>query len=140
MEEIFALGLLIDWNDTAENLYNRKLDELFLENPDNPDLLELELKCGSIKETVIYIRNHINFSNINTETFVKSLVGCLKILYYSMDIEIFSKLSYRLWLRLPSHISENSLLSILNYMDDYVSIGFIDSAKQNYERLFAYYE
>lgn len=139
-EEILALGMLIDWNDMAENLYNHKLDELFLENPDNPDLFELELICGNIKETVIYISNHINFKNINTETFEKSLVYYLKLLYDSMDIELFAELSYKLWLRLPADISEKTMFFILNYTDDYVSIGFTDLARQNYERLFSYYE
>ncbi len=96
MKKILALGLLADWNNMSENLYNSKLDELFLKSPENPNLFELELICGNIKETVIYINNLINFSNINTETFEKSLVYYLKILYNSMDIEIFSKLSYKL--------------------------------------------
>ena len=140
MEEILALGLLADWNDMAENLYNSKLDELFLENPENPNLFELELICGNTTESIIYITNHINFNKINIETFEKSLVYYLKILYESMDIEIFSKLSYKLWLRLPSYISEKSPFFVLNYADDYISIGFTDSVRQSYEKLFAYYK
>lgn len=140
MEEILALGMLIDWNDTAEKLYNKKLDELFLKNPDNPELLQLELICGNIEESTIYITNHINSKNIDNETFEKSLVYYLKILYDSMDIEDFSDLSYKLWLRLPADISEKSPFSILNYTDDYVSIGFTDLAIKNYEKLFSYYE
>lgn len=140
MEEILALGMLIDWNDTAEKLYNKKLDELFVKNPDNPELLQLELICGNIEESTIYITNHINFKNINIETFEKSLVYYLKILYDSMNIELFAELSYKLWLRLPADISEKSPFSILNYMDDYVSIGFTDLARKNYEKLFAYYK
>lgn len=140
MEEVLAWGFLADWSNMAENLYNNKLDRLFLENSDNPDLLEMESISGNINETINYISNHINFSKINTEIFIKSLVCCLKTLYNSMDIEIFAKLSYRLWTRLPADISEKSQLLILNYADDYVSIGFIESAKQKYEELFSYYE
>lgn len=140
MEEILACGLLMELDSTAEKLYNEKLDGLFLKNPDNPELLQLELICGNIEESTIYITNHINFNKINTKIFEKSLVYYLKIFYDSMNIEDFAKLSYKLWLRLPADISEKSLFSILNYADDYVSIGFTDLARQNYERLFSYYE
>ncbi|MDE6848505.1 MAG: hypothetical protein K2J44_04055, partial [Ruminococcus sp.] len=69
----------------------------------------------------------------------RSLVYYLKILYSSINIEIFSKLSYKLWLRLPSYISEKSPFFVLNYADDYISISFTDSARQSYEKLFTYY-
>lgn len=140
MEEILACGLLMELDSTAEKLYNEKLDELFIKNSDNPELLQLELICGNIEESTIYITNHINFNKINTEIFEKSLVYYLKTLYYTMDIEDFSDLSYKLWNRLPEHISNKETFMILNYAEDSLSWGDVVSARQNYERLFSYYE
>lgn len=140
MEEILAYGLLMDCNAKAEKLYNEKLDGLFLKNPDNPELLKLELMCGNTEESVIYITNHINFSDIDIETFEKKLIDCLKTLYSTMDIDEFSDLSYKLWNRLPSCIADEEPFMILCYAGDSLSWGDVLSAKKNYERIFLYYE
>ncbi len=140
MEEILAYGLLMELDSTAEKLYNEKLDELFLKNPDNPDLLELELISGNTEESIIYITNHINFSDINIEIFEKKLVEFLKVLYSTMNIETFSELSYKLWNRLPCCISDREPLSVLCYAGDSLSWGDVVSARKNYERLFSCYD
>jgi len=140
MEEILVYGLLMELDSMAEKLYNEKLDELFLKNPDNPDLLELELICGNVEESIIYITNHINFNSINIEIFEKKLVECLKVLYSIMNIETFSELSYKLWNRLPCYISDKEPLSVLCYAGDSLSWGDVVSARKNYERLFSCYD
>ena len=64
MEELIVYGIFADLNLTSEKLYQEKLDALFLENPDNKHLLELELLSGNMSESIIYITNHINSNNI----------------------------------------------------------------------------
>ncbi len=140
MEEMLVYGLLMGLYNRAEILYNKKLDALFIENPDNPDLLELELICGNVEESIIYITNHINFSSINIEVFEKKLVECLKILYSTMNIENFSELSYKLWNRLPCCVSDKEPLSVLCYAGDSLSWSDMTLARKNYERLFSCYD
>lgn len=136
MEELFICGIFADLNPTAENLYQKKLDALFLENPDNNTLLELELLSGNISESIIYITNHV-YSD--TELFKRNLAVYLEKLYNEMDIETFSKICYKIWLRLPENIAKDEYFFILNYADDFVSIGFENQAVKSFEKLFSHY-
>ena len=140
MEEIFVYGLLMGFNNEIENLYNEKLDELFLKYPDNSDFLELELLCGNVKESMIYIKEHISFNDINIENFEKKFIECLKILYNDMNIRDFSELSYKIWNVLPEYISQKDPFIVLCYAGDSLSWGDELSAKENFERIFSYYE
>ncbi len=140
MEEIFVYGLLMGFNNEIENLYNEKLDELFLKYPDNSDFLELELLCGNVKESMIYIKEHISFNDINIENFEKKFIECLKILYNDMNIKDFSELSYKIWNVLPEYISQKDPFIVLCYAGDSLSWGDELSAKENFERIFSYYE
>lgn len=140
MEEIFVYGLLMGFNNEIENLYNEKLDELFLKYPDNSDFLELELLCGNVKESIIYIKEHISFNDINIENFEKKFIECLKILYNDMNIKDFSELSYKIWNVLPEYISQKDPFIVLCYAGDSLSWGDELSAKENFERIFSYYE
>lgn len=140
MEEIFVYGLLMGFNNEIENLYNEKLDELFLKYPDNSDFFELELLCGNVKESMIYIKEHISFNDINIENFEKKFIECLKILYNDMNIRDFSELSYKIWNVLPEYISQKDPFIVLCYAGDSLSWGDELSAKENFERIFSYYE
>lgn len=140
MEEIFVYGLLMGFNNEIENLYNEKLDELFLKYPDNSDFFELELLCGNVKESMIYIKEHISFNDINIENFEKKFIECLKILYNDMNIKDFSELSYKIWNVLPEYISQKDPFIVLCYAGDSLSWGDELSAKENFERIFSYYE
>ena len=53
MEELMVYGIFADLGSEPENLYQEKLDTLFLENPDNKHLLQLELLSGNILESII---------------------------------------------------------------------------------------
>lgn len=140
MEDLIIYGIFSDLNLKSENLYQKKLDKLFIENPDNPDLLELELLSGNISESIIYITNHINSSNIRIELFKKNLAEYLEKLYSEMDIKTFSEICYKIWSRLPENIAYDEYFILLNYADDYVSVGFENVAEKNFENLFSHYE
>ena len=60
MEELLAYAYLLEMDLISEEIYEDKLNELFLENPTDEDLLELEFLNRKRKETVRYIRTHIN--------------------------------------------------------------------------------
>ncbi|MCM1506691.1 MAG: hypothetical protein NC177_06105 [Ruminococcus flavefaciens] len=140
MEKLFICGIFADLNPTAEKLYQKKLDSLFLENPDDNTLLELELLSGNISESIIYITNHADFRKINNKLYKKYLAEYLEKLYHKMDIKTFSGLCYKIWLRLPENVAEDEYFITLNYADDYVSIGFEKQAVKSFENLFSHYE
>lgn len=140
MEELIVYGIFADLNLKSEKLYQEKLDALFLENPDNKHLLELELLSGNISESIIYITNHINLNNIKIELFKKNLAEYLKKLYLEMDIDYFCDLCYKIWnLRLPESVANDEYFSILSYVHDGSWLGW-EYARKNLENLFSHYE
>lgn len=81
MEELLVYAILFyEGIIVTEDLYQKRLDELFLKNPDNEMLLDLEWETD-IKKAVIYIRTHINYQDLNREAF-----GCV---YPKCIIEIY---------------------------------------------------
>lgn len=56
MEELLAYAYLLGEDLISDVEYEEKLNEMFLANPTDEDLLELEFLSGSKKETIIYIR------------------------------------------------------------------------------------
>ncbi len=58
MEELLAYAYLLGMDLIPEEIYEEKLNELFLENPTDEDLLELEFLNRNRKETV-NISEHI---------------------------------------------------------------------------------
>ena len=58
MEELFAYAILLYENIVTEEMYQKKLNELFLKNSENEMLLKLEWETD-IDEAILYIRTHI---------------------------------------------------------------------------------
>ena len=93
MEELFAYAILLYENIVTEEMYQKKLNELFLKNSENEMLLKLEWETD-IDEAILYIRTHIEYQNINYEKFGKSIIRILKKYYeYCTDIKQFAEKS-----------------------------------------------
>jgi len=69
MEELLAYAYLISEGFHLESLYESKLNELFIANPNNLDLLELELLSDNIKDSIVYIKTHIDYTTMNKQSF-----------------------------------------------------------------------
>ena len=57
-----------------------------------------------------------------------------------MNIRDFSELSYKIWNVLLEYISQKDPFIVLCYAGDSLSWGDELSAKENFERIFSYYE
>lgn len=139
MEELLAYAYLLGMNLISEDIYEERLNELFLKNPTDEDLLELEYLNGNRKETVIYIRNHINYDIMDIEKFGRSLCDLLRPVYESMDIYGFGKVMYSLWKELPNNLQMEKPFWILSYADEPLSWGDEKQSKELYEEMFDYY-
>ena len=106
MEELFAYAYLLEMDLISEEMYEDKLNELFLENPTDEDLLELEFLNRKRKETVRYIRTHINYNDMDIDKFGKVLFELLKPIYESIDIHRFGNAMYSLWESLPGNLQD----------------------------------
>lgn len=140
MEELLAYAYLLGMNLITEAMYEEKLNELFLENPMDEDLLELEFLSGNRKETVIYIRTHIDYNSMDFNRFGRVLFGVLKPIYESMDIHRFGSAMYSLWENLPGNLQLIKPFRTLSYADDPLSWGDVEQSREIYEEMLDYYE
>ncbi len=140
METLLAYAYLLGMDLISEAIYEGKLNELFLENPADEDLLELELLSGNRKETVIYIRTHIDYNFMDFNRFGRELFGLLKPIYKSMDIRRFGDAMYSLWENLAGNLQDMEPFWTLSYADDPLSWGDVEQTRKIYEEMLDYYE
>ena len=124
----------------SEAIYEKKLNELFLQNPTNEDLLELEFLNRNRKETIVYIRTHLNYNSMDFNRFGRVLFRLLKPIYASMDIQRFGNVMYSLWENLPGNLQDMQPFGTLCYADDPLSWGDEKQSREIYEEMLEYYE
>ncbi len=140
MEELLVYAILLYEGLVTENEYSKRLDELFLDNPENGDLLYLEWETD-IKKAIIYVRTHIDYRTIDFEQFGRILMGKLKVAYINcLDIKCFASRMYSLWASLPGDIQNIEPFWELCYADDPLSWGDEKQTRAIYEHMLGYYE
>lgn len=139
MEELLVYVILLCEELVTEDEYCQRLDKLFLDEPENDDLLNLEWE-PDIKEAIIYIRTHIDYKNLDVERFGKTLMSKLQVIYENCsDIEDFANRMYSLWENLPGNIQEREPFWTLSYADDPLSWGDVQQTRSLYKQMFNYY-
>ncbi len=139
MEELLVYAILLYEKLTTEDEYNKRLDELFLDNPENDDLLSLEWETD-IANAVIYIRTHVDYSSVDYEQFGRILMSKLKVFYESCpNIKKFADRMYGLWESLPGNIQQIEPFFSLSYADDPLSWGDEEQTRGIYESMLNYY-
>ena len=140
MEELLVLAILLYGEIVTEDEYNKRLDELFLENLENEDLLYLEWETD-IKRAIIYLRTHIDYNAIDGEQFGKILMDRLKVYYKNCaDIESFASRMFSLWESLPGNIQDREPFFALSYADEPLSWGDEKQSRDIYEKMLNYYK
>ena len=140
MEELLVYAILLYEGFVTENEYNKRLDELFLSNPENDDLLNLEWETD-IKKAIIYMRTHIDYKNLDLEQFGRILMSKLKMIYANCsDIKYFANRMYRLWESLPGNIQVIEPFWTLCYADEPLSWGDETQTRNIYEHMLNYYK
>jgi len=74
MEELLVYAILLSEKLAAGNEYRKRLDELFLNNPENDDLLYLEWETD-IEKAVIYVRTNFDYNSLDIERFGRGLMS-----------------------------------------------------------------
>lgn len=118
MLELLAYAYLLRSGLKVENIYEEKLNQLFLADPENEDLLELEFLSGNIKETIQYIWTHVDYASLDHDRFGRTLMDLLKPAYKSMDLRKFGDMMYSLWESLPGNLQHEEPFFTLCYADD----------------------
>lgn len=140
MEELLACVYLIEEGLESETLYDNKLNELFAATPYCNDLFKLELLSGNIKESIVYIKTHIDYSAMNKQIFGKTLMTLLKPIYASMDIEKFGCHMFSLWESLAGNLQDEEPFSILSYADNSEITNDRAKLKNSYEKMLLFYD
>lgn len=140
MEELLVYALLLCEGMETKDSYKTRLDELFLENPEDDTLLHLEWETD-IKNAVIYIRSHFNYSNFDHNLFGKILMNKLSDYYYRcQDIREFGDRMFSLWENFPGNIQDEAPFHTLSYADDPLSYGDEKQTRELYEKMLDYYK
>lgn len=140
MEELLVYAILLNEELVTEDEYNKRLDELFLNDPENDDLLYLEWETD-IKKAIIYVRTHIDYKNLDLERFGKILISKLKVVYVNCsDIKCFASQMYSLWKNLPVSIQNIEPFWTLCYADDPLSWGDEEQTRNIYKHMLSYYK
>lgn len=140
MEELFAYAYLCAVGFDVEQQYETHLNALFLAEPENAVLLELEILSGDIKETISYITRYIQYHAFHYEAFGRILIKMLKPLYQSTDIQMFGERMYALWQSLPGSLQMQKPFDILCYADDAISWGDEAQSRRLYETVLFDYD
>lgn len=139
MEELLVYAILLNEDLATESEYGKRLDELFLTDPENDDLLYLEWETD-IKKAIIYVRTHMDYNNLDPDRFGRILMGKLKAVYVNCpDIKCFADRMYRLWKILPGNIRNIEPFWALCYADDPLSWGDEEQTRSIYEGVWDYY-
>ncbi|MDE7178130.1 MAG: hypothetical protein K2O59_09960 [Lachnospiraceae bacterium] len=140
MEELLVYAILLYEELVTEDEYSKRLDELFLKNPEDDDLLHLEWETN-IQEAIIYVRTHIDYKNLDLERFGRMLMSKLKVVYANcLDIKCFANRMYSLWESLPGNIQDIEPFWTLSYADDPLSWGDEEQTRNIYEHMLGYYK
>ena len=140
MEELLVFAFLLYEDMVTKDEYNKKLDELFLDNLENDDLLHLEWETD-IKKAIIYIRTHVDYNTFDYEQFGKNLMNKLRVCYENCsDIKSFANRMYHLWEILPGIIQNREPFFMLSYADDPLSWGDEEQTRNIYKKMLNYYK
>lgn len=139
MEELIVYAVLWSIGYEKYDEYKEKLDQLFLQNPQDEVLLDLEGR--NYKDAMLHLRYLFDERQLDFTQFSVKLMRKLKDIYAAeINLEKFGKRMYQLWKCLPSELSEEEPCSILRYADDPLSWGDEKQCRELYEKAIYYYD
>lgn len=141
-EILLSYAILLYVELMADVEYKEYLDALFLKNPDNDLLLELEWRTSDIEGTIKIIFDYCLENNVDYDIFGCFLISKLEELYYKddMDIQSFGSKMYSIWRVLPAEIEDKEPFWTLCYADDPLSWGDEGQTRELYQKMFQYYK
>ncbi|MBT7121859.1 MAG: hypothetical protein HN948_02490 [Clostridia bacterium] len=142
IETLLAYARLLEFNILTLEKYNEYLNDIFLENPDNDLLLDLQWCSSDIKTSIGTILTYSEMVEINYDLFGKMLFSELKLFYFKnqMDIQTFALKVRSIWWLLPNSIGQKEPFHAMSYLDEPLSWGDEKQTRELYEKMFEFYE
>lgn len=144
MEKLVALCYLWAFGLGTKDDYSAELDRLFLENPEDDFLLELEGLGDDSAEAWTRISPLVQ-EITDIDKFGKRLFGGLEKFYSEncnsqTSLEKFGKMCYAMWQSFPASIDTKDPFHILCYADDPLSWGDEKQSRELYQKAFEHYK
>ena len=140
MNELLAYAILLCEGIVSDDVFNRRLDEIFLENPNDEVLLELEC-MGNSEKALASVMARFDYGRFDSVQFGRTMMKELKEYCRLCGVtERFGRKMYLLWEILPSCIQNEEPFSILTYADDPLSCGDERQSREIYGKAFGYYD
>ena len=138
METLFVYALLCGVGYDQYDAYRKTLDRLFLEDPDNAVLLDLE--CREYKDAMLHLYHLMETTDFDTAKLGKRLMLNLKAIYKASDLADFAKEMYQIWLLLPERLEQEEPFFVFSYADEYLDFGDEKQCRKLYEKALGYYD
>ncbi len=141
MEKLTALCCLWAFGLSDKDDYVVELDRLFLENPENDLLLELEGLCGDYRAAWARISPLIGYT-VNVYGFGKELFAVLEKIYVENKFPLaeFGGICNALWRFLPGEFNTDEPFYSLIYADEPLSWGDEKQCRELYQAAFDFYK
>lgn len=145
MEELLACVLLCYEGVIPRDSYRETLDALFLEDPEDELLQELEWSFSDWKGVYAKVREYCagHRDSFRMERFGRPFMARLRALYETKgqeDIRWFAGRMYDIWEGLPPWLQDAQPFWTLCYADDPLSWGDEKQTREIYEEMLGYYE
>lgn len=143
MEKLVALCYVWAFGLSDKSDYVSELDRLFLENPEDDFLLELE-GLGNDRAKSWERLGRLS-DRVNVDLFGKELFAALEKVYKAdvFPLAEFGRRCYKLWCALPYHPYQYEHIEpfcTFTYADDPLSYGDEKQSRELYEAAFDYYK
>jgi len=138
-EELLAYAILSVSGFDTKQIFEEKLNQIFIESDFDSDLLEME--CMAIPDAMAYLRHRFNYQNFDQESLQKYLILTLKEFYQHLPFMEFAQRIIELWDVLPFHTNqEDSPFFMIYYFEVLFICEDFEALKQEIENLVFYYD
>lgn len=139
MDELIVYAVLYSIGYERNDEYKEMLDRLFLQDPQNELLLDLEVR--PFRDAMLHLYALYDEMHLDHDKFSRILMNKLKEIYSAEnDLTDFGKRMYKLWQSLPDEISEEEPFCIFTYADEPLSWGDEKQCRELYEKALCYYD
>ena len=140
-ETILACSILLDVEMMSDAEYREHLDELFIANPENDFLLDLEWCFSDVQKAISLIREYFYDKKVDYNVLGIFLMEKLEKVYLhgEMDFKLFASQIYKIWTLLPNEVHEVQPFWTMSYADDPLSWGDEKQSRELYEDMFTFY-
>lgn len=140
MNELLAYAILLCEDIVSDEIFSDRLDSVFLENPNDGYLLELEC-VGNAEKAAASVIARFDYSRLNSVQFGGTMMKELKEYCRLCGVtERFGQKMYSLWESLPGCIQDEEPFHVFTYADDPLSWGDERQSREIYEKAFGYYD